>query len=316
MEADVARGAAVRDALLERDVHLEALARDTHKSESRYLDRLLGQWPEAHELYRARSSIHHVDRLSGPIVFLQGLEDAVVAGPSPARLRRIFELKRVVVQLRKIVSPQREVYNSLSRRDYPHIDPRVAVYFRDVYDHLVRAFEVVDAYRDLISNTLDAYLAVVSNRLGQVMKQLTIITTIFMPLSFLTGFFGMNFPWLVGHVGGAWWFVGLGLGAQLITLLLLLSVLAGIYVGLPWIACGWRTAGTGGIVGFLGIACPVCNKILVLLFGSALLLQYYEPVRLYLAAGGVVLLAVAIWLKVTRSGYVEAGKPGAGDANP
>ncbi len=124
---------------------------------------------------------------------IDSLEDAVVESPARARMRRIFEIKRVVVQLRKIVSPQREVYNALSRRDYPYIDARTAVYFRDVYDHLVRAFEIIDSYRDLVANTLDAYLAAISVRLGQVMKQLTVIATIFMPLSFLAGFFGMNF---------------------------------------------------------------------------------------------------------------------------
>lgn len=138
---------------------------------------------------------------------IDALEDAVVQAPGRARMQRIFEVKRVVVQLRKVVSPQREVYNAVSRRDYPFIDARTAVYFRDVHDHLVRAFEVIDAYRDLVANTLDAYLASISNRLGQVMKQLTVIATIFMPLSFLTGFFGMNFaaipfdrPWLLGVV--------------------------------------------------------------------------------------------------------------------
>ncbi len=138
---------------------------------------------------------------------IDALEDAVVRAPSQARMRRIFEVKRIVVQLRKIVSPQREVYNALSRRDYPFIDARTAVYFRDVHDHLVLAFEVIDSYRDLVANSLDAYLASISNRLGQVMKQLTVIATIFMPLSFLTGFFGMNFagipydrPWLLGIV--------------------------------------------------------------------------------------------------------------------
>jgi magnesium transporter len=140
---------------------------------------------------------------------IDALEDAVVQTPGRARMQRVFEVKRVVVQLRKIVSPQREVYNAVSRRDYPFIDPRTAVYFRDVHDHLVRAFEIIDAYRDLIANTLDAYLASISNRLGQVMKQLTVIATIFMPLSFLTGFFGMNFtaiaydrPWLFWAVLG------------------------------------------------------------------------------------------------------------------
>lgn len=91
-----------------------------------------------------------------------------------------------------------------------------------------------------------------------------------------------------------------------ITLLLLQSALAGLYVGLPT-QCGTRTAGAGGVIGFLGIACPVCNKILMLLFGSTLLLEYYEPVRLYLALGGVALLAVAIWLKLTRPDCIKAG---------
>lgn len=85
-----------------------------------------------------------------------------------------------------------------------------------------------------------------------------------------------------------------------ITLLLLQSALAGVYVGLPRSRCGKRTAGAGAVIGFLGIACPVCNKVLVLLLGGALLLEYYEPVRLYVALGGVALLAVAIGLKLTR----------------
>jgi magnesium transporter len=127
---------------------------------------------------------------------IDALEDAVVESPARSRMRRIFEMKRVVVHLRRIVSPQREVYNALSRRDYPLIDARTAVYFRDVHDHLVRAYEMIDSYRDLVANTLDAYLAATSNRLGQVMKQLTVIATIFMPLAFLTGFFGMNFTTL------------------------------------------------------------------------------------------------------------------------
>ena len=94
-----------------------------------------------------------------------------------------------------------------------------------------------------------------------------------------------------------------------IALLLLLSVLAGVYIGLPQAECAKRTAGTGGVIGFLGIACPVCNKILMLLFGSTLLLEYYEPARLYLALGGVVLLVSAVWLKLTRRGCVVAALP-------
>lgn len=91
-----------------------------------------------------------------------------------------------------------------------------------------------------------------------------------------------------------------------ITLLLLQSVLAGVYLGLPHSPCGKRTAGAGAIIGFLGIACPVCNKVLVLLIGSALLLEYFEPVRLYVALGGAALLALAVWLKLARPECIKA----------
>jgi hypothetical protein len=90
-----------------------------------------------------------------------------------------------------------------------------------------------------------------------------------------------------------------------VALLLLQSVLAGVYVGLPQSPCGRRSAGAGAIIGFLGIACPVCNKVLVLLVGSALLLEYFEPLRLYVALGGAALLALAVWLKVSRPGCLE-----------
>ena len=89
-------------------------------------------------------------------------------------------------------------------------------------------------------------------------------------------------------------------------LLLLQSVLAGVYVGLPRSACGKRTAGAGAVIGFLGIACPVCNKVLVLLIGSALLLEYFEPVRLYVALAGAALLAAAGWLKLARPECLQA----------
>jgi len=124
---------------------------------------------------------------------IDDLEDDVVQRPTQERLHQIFVLKRALVHLRKLVSPQREVYNALSRRDYSYIDPKSAAYFRDLHDHLIRATEIVESYRDLVSNMLDAYLATISNRLNEVMKRLTLIATIFMPITFITGFFGMNF---------------------------------------------------------------------------------------------------------------------------
>jgi magnesium transporter len=154
------------------------------------------------------------------------LEDAVIANPARSRMHRIFQLKRILVELRKLFSPERERFNALSRRDFPYIQPRTAVYFRDVHDHLVRAHEMTESYRDFVINVMDAYLAATSNRLGQVMKQLTIIATIFMPLSFLTGFFGMNFnhipfhnPWLL--------FLAVGTMVTLPFVMLLLFLRAG-----------------------------------------------------------------------------------------
>ena len=94
-----------------------------------------------------------------------------------------------------------------------------------------------------------------------------------------------------------------------VALLLLQSVLAGMYVGLPQSPCGKRTAGAGAIIGFLGIACPVCNKVLVLLVGSALLLEYFEPLRLYVALGGGALLALAVWLKLARPECADSVSP-------
>lgn len=96
-----------------------------------------------------------------------------------------------------------------------------------------------------------------------------------------------------------------------LALLLLQSVLAGVYLGQPQNPCGKRTAGAGAIIGFLGIACPVCNKLLVLAVGSVLLLEYFEPVRLYVALAGAALLAAAVWLKLTRPECLKVATPAA-----
>jgi magnesium transporter len=94
-------------------------------------------------------------------------------------------------------------------------------YFRDIYDHLIRIADVVDGYRDLLSGVMDTHVSTVSNRLNVVMKQLTIIATIFLPLSYLTGFFGQNFSFLVGHITGRGPFLIFGLGLEIVTVLIL-----------------------------------------------------------------------------------------------
>ena len=121
------------------------------------------------------------------------IEDQVFDRPSPRTLERLFSLKRVLLAMRRILLPQREVLNKLARDDYRVIDPRDRIFFRDIYDHLVRLHDLNESLRDLVGGALDTYLSVVNNRMNEVMKTLTIITTLFMPLAFVTGFFGMNF---------------------------------------------------------------------------------------------------------------------------
>jgi magnesium transporter len=121
------------------------------------------------------------------------IEDRVFDDPTPSLLERIFTLKRGLLRLRRIIAPQREVLNKLARGDYAVIDAEDRIFFRDVYDHLVRLYDITESLRDLVGSALDTYLSVVNNRMNEVMKTLTLITTLFMPISFLAGFFGMNF---------------------------------------------------------------------------------------------------------------------------
>ncbi len=121
------------------------------------------------------------------------IEDEVLTKAAPDTLERIFALKRALLSMRRIITPQREVMNKLARDDYEVIDPHDRIFFRDIYDHLVRLHDLNESMRDLVSGALDTYLSVVNNRMNEVMKTLTIITTLFMPISFITGFFGMNF---------------------------------------------------------------------------------------------------------------------------
>jgi magnesium transporter len=127
---------------------------------------------------------------------VDALEDNLLSHLDRIQLDEIFSLKRDLVFLRKTVGPMREVFNALLIRRNALIDERALLYLRDVYDHIIRFYDIIDSQRDLVSNALDIYLSTVSNNLSQIMKRLTIITTIFMPLTFVTGFFGMNFAHL------------------------------------------------------------------------------------------------------------------------
>lgn len=129
---------------------------------------------------------------------LEDLEDAIFAQPDPEHLQRIFQLKRSLVTLRRVLSPQRDVVGMLSRRGIPQIHEKTTLYFRDVYDHLVRLYEQIDASRDVVGNVMEGYLSMVANRTNDISKQLTIFATLFLPLSFIVGFFGQNFEELSG----------------------------------------------------------------------------------------------------------------------
>lgn len=121
------------------------------------------------------------------------IEDTIFRQATPELLEDIFALKRAILNMRRILGPQREVLNKLARDDFRMIDEMAQVYFRDVYDHFVRMHDLSESIRDLVNGALETYLSVVNNRMNDVMKTLTIITTLFMPLSFVVGFFGMNF---------------------------------------------------------------------------------------------------------------------------
>ena len=157
---------------------------------------------------------------------IDDLEDGILSAPTDEQLGALFDMKRGLVQVRKVVTPERDMFGVMLSGGFhvPGMDSDSERYFRDVYDHLIRISDLVDSYRDLLTGAMDTYLSTVSNRLNVVMKQLTIIATIFLPLSFLTGFFGQNFGWLVGHLDGLPVFVGAGIGLELLAVVGLLTL--------------------------------------------------------------------------------------------
>ncbi len=127
---------------------------------------------------------------------IEDLEEQLVAAPTPAVLQAIHKLKRDMIFMRKSVWPLREVIAALARGDSTLIDEPTRIYLRDVYDHTIQVIDTMETFRDMISGMLDIYLSSVSNRLNEVMKVLTIIATIFIPLTFIVGVYGMNFEYM------------------------------------------------------------------------------------------------------------------------
>jgi magnesium transporter len=124
---------------------------------------------------------------------IDDLENEVVANPKRETLRGVQQLRDEILLVRRSIWPLREVISLLERAESPLIDKTSAIYFRDIYEHTIQVMDTVDTYRDILSGMFDIYLSSISNRLNEVMKVLTIIATLFMPLTFLAGVYGMNF---------------------------------------------------------------------------------------------------------------------------
>jgi magnesium transporter len=155
---------------------------------------------------------------------IDALEDDILKAPTEAQLGLLFDMKRSLMEMRKVITPQRDMMASINSgvTDVPGMTEEATRYFRDLYDHLIRMADLVDSYRDLLSSVMDTHLSTVSNRLNVVMKQLAIIATIFLPLSWMTGFFGQNFNLLVTHyLIPSWTFYVFGLGTEVVAVGLL-----------------------------------------------------------------------------------------------
>lgn len=155
--------------------------------------------------------------------FIDAVEEGIFERASEEHVRRVFLMKRRLVGLRRAIAPQRDLVAGIAAGVLvlPGATEEVERSFRDAYDHLIRLTDTIDSYRDLLTGVTDLYLSTVSNRLNEVMKQLAAIATVFLPLTFITGFFGQNFGWLTDRVGGLPAFLGLGLGTQVVALVAL-----------------------------------------------------------------------------------------------
>lgn len=124
---------------------------------------------------------------------LEEIEDQIIASPRRSSVSQLYEAKRELLAMRRAVWPLREALNSLVRDETPLITPETRLFLRDCYDHAVRIIDLVETYRELASDLMDLYLSSISQRMNEIMKVLTIIATLFMPLTFISSIYGMNF---------------------------------------------------------------------------------------------------------------------------
>jgi magnesium transporter len=157
---------------------------------------------------------------------LDAIEDDIVTAPKREHLQELFDDRRRLTGLRRVLGPQRDVIGQLSSgtATLPGMTAEHERYFRDVYDHLLRLGEQLEATHDLISTAVEVYLSAQSNQMNEVIRALTVIATIFLPLSFITGFFGQNFGWMVRHVGSWEAFLVFGIGSQAVGIAILYAL--------------------------------------------------------------------------------------------
>jgi magnesium transporter len=153
------------------------------------------------------------------------LQAEIFSSPREEQLQEIFSMKQRLVGVRRVIAPQRDMFAQLVGNvvEIPGISDETTRYFRDVYDHLIRLSEMIDSYRDLLTGVIDVYLSTVANRRDQIMKQLTVLAAIFLPITYITGFFGQNFGYMVNHMIGSPTALVLGTALQIATVVAILG---------------------------------------------------------------------------------------------
>jgi magnesium transporter len=186
-----------------------------------------GGQEEQHVVARVLDAIcdSFVDVLSGIDLRIAEIETDVIENPTSEQLTLITSLRRDLIGLRRIVHPQRDLLTRIGDdiADLPGLERGERDYLRDVTKYLSRLSDQIDTTSELLTSTVDVYMSTVSNRLNEVMRRLTIIATIFLPLTFVTGFFGQNFGWMVGHVDTLEAFLIYGIGGLAVALVALMT---------------------------------------------------------------------------------------------
>ena len=153
------------------------------------------------------------------------LQAEIFASPREQQLQEVFSMKQRLVGVRRVITPQRDMFAQLVGGvvELPGISDETTRYFRDVYDHLIRLSDMIDSYRDLLTGVIDVYLSTVANRRDQIIKQLTVVAAVLLPITYITGFFGQNFGYMVTHLITSRTAFALGTALQLATVLAILA---------------------------------------------------------------------------------------------